>query len=71
MAKIDWVAFGKEVKRVRERQGQGLRALAREIGFDKSTMVRAEQGKPLQAGNFVMLCQYTGRNPFSFMVDIK
>jgi hypothetical protein len=62
--KIDWKAFGSQVKTMREAGELGLREASREVGISHSVWCRVEQGKPVTAQHYLALCSWVAMNPY-------
>lgn len=62
---FNWKRFGADIKSTR---GEcGLRSAARALGIHHATWCRAEQGKPIEAPDFVFLCDWMSKAPAHYL----
>lgn len=65
--RLDWNLFAKDLLHTREGWECGLRNAASEAGISHSTWSRAENGKPISAEHFLMLCHWMNASPLRYL----
>lgn len=68
--RFKWNLFGKRLRAMREGADLGLREAARDLKINHATWCRAEQGRPINVPDFVMLCDWINEIPAHFHPDI-
>lgn len=69
--RLKWRDFSKQLRKRRRSLDFGLRELARAIEVTRSTLCRAEQGKVIEAADFIYLCNLMGADPRQFLYPCK
>lgn len=64
---VRWKRFGNDLINCRMAYDCGQRELARKLKMDKTTLNRAENGKPIAAPAFVFLCKWMGALPETYL----
>jgi transcriptional regulator with XRE-family HTH domain len=55
---IDWIEFGRMLRRTRGQRKLGLREIARDLGVSPTTILRADRGESVSAEIFMMIAVY-------------
>ncbi|MDE2106231.1 MAG: helix-turn-helix transcriptional regulator [Patescibacteria group bacterium] len=69
-AKIIWKNFGRDVRDCRERHAMTLRRMSADFGIDRSTLSRAENGKPISPELFVWLADWAGHDTRDYLAPL-
>lgn len=64
---VRWKALARDCRRFRTSIPRGLRAFGRDVGLDKATICRAEQGRPLTVGSYFLICMAYGLDPWDYI----
>jgi Helix-turn-helix domain len=66
--KMNWVQFGRELKRVREISNLSLREAAKQSGVHYASWSRTERGEyqKITALHYLSLCRWMGADPFKY-----
>lgn len=62
--KVKWDKFAKACRK--QRGEQSLRACAKALGLEHSTLYRAEQSCPIRVAEFLWLCKWLSADPNEF-----
>jgi len=65
--KIDWKAFARDLREMREGAELGLREAARDLKISPATWSRAEHGRPVTVPIFLHLCGWLTVNPRQYL----
>lgn len=69
-ARIAWKAFGHDLRACRVEHNMSLRYMATSFGIGKSTLSRAENGKPIDPAWFVWLADWCGYDVRRYLAPI-
>lgn len=68
MADVNFVAFADAMRRRLDQIGYSLRAAEQKWPqTDRAMLSRAVNGKTLSAGNYLLLCEMAGLDPYAFI----
>lgn len=68
MADIDRIRFGDDLQKRLDEIGYSLRRAEQQWPeTDRAMLSRAVNGKPLAAGNYLLLCQMAGLDPYRYL----
>lgn len=68
MMKVNWVQFGRDLKRAREDANLSLRGAAEQCGVHFAVLSRVERGKYSRLGTpfYLSLCRWMQADPFQY-----
>jgi DNA-binding XRE family transcriptional regulator len=65
--RLRWKKFGRDLRYIRNSESHAsLREMARLIGINHSTYVRAEKGKTVEAAHFMRICSRSDLDPWKY-----
>lgn len=69
---LNWVKFGRDLKRVREAANLPLREAAEQCGIHYATLSRTERGKYVSMGaaQYLSLCRWMDADPFKYFKPV-